>query len=98
LLLPPSNTAYSTYQEECQIWMDKRTSTSLRLTQKFPRSRSCPCLPGRTSPFLLKSTPMPPNTKLDPSLPKRTSHLHSIQGNLLILKWDTPSQNSSCLR
>jgi hypothetical protein len=24
--------------------------------------------------------------------------LHSIQGNLLILKWDTLSQNLSCLR
>jgi hypothetical protein len=26
--------------------MDNRKSTSLRLTQKFPRSWSCPCLPG----------------------------------------------------
>jgi hypothetical protein len=41
---------------------------------------------------------MPPNTKSDLSSPKRTSHMHCIQGNLLILKWDTPSQNSSCLQ
>jgi hypothetical protein len=41
---------------------------------------------------------MPPNTKSDPSLPKKKSHLHSFQGNLLILKWHTPSQNSSYLR
>jgi hypothetical protein len=36
--------------------------------------------------FLLKSTLMPQNTKLDPLLPKRTSHLHSIQENLPMLK------------
>jgi hypothetical protein len=100
LLIPPSYTTYSTYQEECQIWMDNGTSTSLRLTQKFPCSQSCPCLPrllgSLWNPF--KSTPMPPNTKPDPSIPKKTSHLHSILGNLLILKWDTPSQNLSCLR
>ncbi len=51
-----------------------------------------------TTPFLLKSTPMPRNTKLNLSLPKKTSHLHSIQGNLLILKQDTLSQNSNCLQ
>jgi hypothetical protein len=43
--LPSSNTTHGTYQEEHQIWMDKRTSTSLWLTQKFPHSWSCPCLP-----------------------------------------------------
>jgi hypothetical protein len=45
LPIPPSNTAYGTHQEEHKIWMDKGTSTSLRLTQKFPPSRSCPRLP-----------------------------------------------------
>ncbi len=45
LPLPSSNTTYSTYQEECQIWMDTTTSTSLQLTQTFPCSQSCPCLP-----------------------------------------------------
>jgi hypothetical protein len=50
-LIPSSNTAYCTYQEECQIWMDNITSTSLRLTQKFPRSRSCPHLPGLLRPL-----------------------------------------------
>jgi hypothetical protein len=33
LPIPPSNTAYSTYQEEHKNRMDKGTSTSLRLTQ-----------------------------------------------------------------
>jgi hypothetical protein len=37
----------------------------------------------------LKSTPTPQNIKLDPSLLKRTSHLHSIPGNSPILKQDT---------
>jgi hypothetical protein len=36
--------------------------------------------------FLLKSTLMPQNSKLDPLLPKRTSQLHSIQENLPMLK------------
>jgi hypothetical protein len=35
---------------------------------------------------------------LDPSLLKRTSHLHSIPGNSPILKRDTLWQNSNCLR
>ncbi len=52
--------------------------------------------PDFSVPF--KSTLMPQNTKLDPSLLKRTNHLHSIQGNLLILKQDTLSPNSNCLR
>jgi hypothetical protein len=38
LPIPSSNTAYVTYQEEYQIRMDNRKSTSLRLTQKFPCS------------------------------------------------------------
>ncbi len=54
--------------------------------------------PTRTSPFPSTSTLMPQNSKSDPSLPKRTSHLHFIQGNLPILKQDTPSQNSNCLQ
>ncbi len=45
LPIPSSNMAYITYQEEHKIWMDKGTSTSLWLTQKFPHSWSCPCLP-----------------------------------------------------
>jgi hypothetical protein len=38
LPIPPSNTAYGTHQKEHKIQMDKGTSTSLRLTQKFPCS------------------------------------------------------------
>jgi hypothetical protein len=40
--------------------------------------------PDFSVPF--ESTPMPQNTKLDLSLVKRTSHLHSIPGNSPILK------------
>jgi hypothetical protein len=82
LSLPPSNTAYSTYQEKKSNlngqWNINKPSTHLKTTSLAKLS-----LPTRTSPFLLKSTLTPPNTKWDPSLPKRTSHLHSIQGNLL---------------
>jgi hypothetical protein len=78
--------------------MDNKASTSLWLTRKLTCSWSCPCLANQTSPFPLKSTLTPQSTKSDLSLPKTTSHLDSIQGNLLILKQDTPSQNSSCLQ
>jgi hypothetical protein len=94
----PNAIHYCTYQEEHQIWMDNKASTSLRLTLKLTCSWSCHHLANQTSPFPLKSTLTPQSTKSDLSLPKRTSHLHSIQGNLPILKQDTPSQNSSCLQ
>jgi hypothetical protein len=47
--------------------------------------------------ILFKIYTNPSKYQIGSIITKKTSHLHSIQGNLLILKQYTLSQNSSCL-